>query len=327
MKKESVLTSVAHTSLRVRRSLCLDSARGEGGGRYAQRDGTRELTVQCTGSNTYVLGRGPKRILLDTAQGEKEWAKNLKDVLEREKATVQTCLLSHWHHDHVGGVKDLEGLVPVVQVWKNTPELNPDGILDVQRVKAFEDGQVFAAEDGEFEVKAVHCPGHTKDHMAFVVTRSEDQDEVGAMFTGDNVLGHGTAVFEDLAAYLKSLAVMGEAVGEGSKAYPGHGAVIEDARAKIQEYVNHRKMREEEALNVLRFGATKKPEEGIDGVERVEGKEWGSMEMVKVIYSKYPENLWAPAEHGLLMVLKKLKGEGKVVRTETGWRVGEKAIL
>lgn len=40
------------------------------------------------------------------------------------------------------------------------------------------------------------------------------------MFTGDNILGHGTAVFEDLAVYLDSLSCMrGQFHG---RAYPGH---------------------------------------------------------------------------------------------------------
>lgn len=40
------------------------------------------------------------------------------------------------------------------------------------------------------------------------------------MFTGDNVLGHGTAVFEDLAVYLDSLSRMREQFH--GRAYPGH---------------------------------------------------------------------------------------------------------
>ena len=40
------------------------------------------------------------------------------------------------------------------------------------------------------------------------------------MFTGDNVLGHGTAVFEDLTVYLDSLSRMREQFR--GRAYPGH---------------------------------------------------------------------------------------------------------
>lgn len=236
--------------------------------------------------------------------------------------------------------------------------------------------------------------------MAFVITSSPDADEVGAIFTADNVLGHGTAVFEDLALYLDSLAVMKRKVqdqisaqqkprtdgsaaanvdGVKKRAFPGHGAVIEDAVSKIDEYVSHRRMREVEALNVLKYGTTKSPESpfgnnpgkissssssdssnkpprgaapdsitivgssdseesdvdskapaAIAGAakEATPGKEWTSLEMVKVIYRHYPENLYQPAEYGLIMVLEKLKKDGKVVKTAEGkWRACEKATL
>ena len=182
--------------------------------------------------------------------------------------------------------------------------------------------------------------------MCFLITSSPDPSEVGSIFTADNVLGHGTAVFEDLAAYLDSLNLM-KSRAKG-KAYPGHGAVIEDATAKIDEYIAHRRMREEEALNVLRYGTVKPPgtsaahdsitsygesdsetEKPVGlGKEVTVGKQWASMEMVKVIYRHYPESLYQPAEFGLLMVLEKLKRDGKVVKTEGGkWRVSEKATL
>ncbi|OAP58525.1 hypothetical protein AYL99_07615 [Fonsecaea erecta] len=340
-----------------------------------------KFTLQ--GTNTYLLGTGPRRILIDTGAGEKKWIDTLRTVLTASSPaggkplSVSTCILTHWHHDHLGGVRDLEKLCEgEVTVYKNQPTWNPDGLIDPERVHDIEDGQTFSipvsgAEEGDatpFEIQAIHTPGHAKDHMVFQITSSPDPSEVGALFTADNVLGHGTAVFENLHQYLQSLDLMkrrvvdavaaqqqqGRGGSSGSKrAYPGHGAVIGDAVAKIDEYIAHRRMREEEALNVLRYGTTTAPnsaepvvhdsitrvgdsgDEGdeeedhvVGGGEKVPGKEWESLEMVKVIYRHYPENLWQPAESGLLMVLDKLRRDGKVVRTPAGrWRVSEKATL
>ncbi len=209
-------------------------------------------------------------------------------------------------------------------MYKNQPELNPDRILeDEHNVQGIEDGQTFHT-DG-FAVKALHCPGHTKDHMAFIVTESSDEKERGAIFTGDNVLGHGTAVFEDLATYLQSLQVMSENVQSGVRAYPAHGSIISDGKAKIEEYIAHRRQRENEALQVLRSGTVGEP---AAETEVAKPTEWSSMDIVKVIYKDYPENLHAPAEMGLIQVLKKLEGEGRVSGGEGGtWRLSGKSSL
>ena len=292
------------------------------------------------------------------------------DAQEDKSTTISTAILTHWHPDHIGGVKDLESLIPDVKVYKHLPELDPEKTLDTARIIDIQNGQRFSI-DGGLEIEAIHSPGHAKDHMAFLITASPDAREVGSIFTADNVLGHGTAVFEDLQLYLDSLALMKRRVQEtvqqqqGSvvtdeearkrAAYPGHGVVITDAVAKIDEYIAHRRMRELEALNVLKYGTVKGPsadekpihdsittfgesdsetETAVPGVtngsarEVASGKEWTSLDMVKVIYKHYPENLYQPAEFGLLMVLEKLRRDGKVVKTPEGrWRVSEKAIL
>ena len=130
------------------------------------------------------------------------------------------------------------------------------------------------------------------------------------MFTGDNVLGHGTAVFEDLATYLSSLHSMKSQFA--GRAYPGHGPVIEDGRARIEEYMKHRAQREDEVLGVLR------------GEEEAKT----AREVVKVVYRDVPENLHEPAERGVVQVLRKLEGEGKVAREgDERWRVAGKAAL
>lgn len=134
------------------------------------------------------------------------------------------------------------------------------------------------------------------------------------MFTADNVLGQGTAVFEDLAAYMNSLDKMQHQFK--GRAYPGHGPVLEHGKAKIQEYIKHRQSREDQVIKVMADSGSS-------------GDGWGSMQIVKVIYKDYPESLHAPAESGLLQILAKLEKEGKVVKrheTET-WSLASKAAL
>ncbi|KAI5361658.1 Putative metallo-beta-lactamase, winged helix-like DNA-binding domain superfamily [Septoria linicola] len=255
-----------------------------------------KFTLQ--GTNTHLIGTGSKRLLLDTAEGKPVWKDSLAEILKSENATLSAVILTHWHPDHIGGIPQVQALQPNVEIYKNDPSSGQIG---------FEDGKIFSVEGAT--LRAFHSPGHTTDHMSFIL------EEENAMFTGDNVLGHGTAVFEDLASYMDSLERMQRQFK--GRAYPSHGVVIEDGNAKIKEYIAHRKQRESEALELL-------------GKKSPGGDEWwASMEMVKVIYAKYPEQYWGPAEGSLKQVLKKLEGDGKVrQRGEDGkWALAEKAAL
>ena len=100
-------------------------------------------------------------------------------------------------------MNDLLSLCPKVVVYKHEPAIGQRQISD---------GQLFETEGAR--LRAFYCPGHTSDHMAFVL------EEENAMFTGDNVLGNGTAVFEHLAVYLDSLSRMQEQFH--GRAYPAH---------------------------------------------------------------------------------------------------------
>lgn len=251
---------------------------------------------QLQGTNTYLVGQGKKRILIDTGEGLPIWSKTIEKVLEDEQASVDQVILTHWHHDHVGGIDDIRKLATQAEIFKCQPEGGQTAI---------EDGQIFKTEGAT--LRAFHSPGHTVDHMALIL------DEENAMFTGDNVLGHGTAVFEDLASYMDSLSRMQKQFS--GRAYPGHGAVIDDGPAKISEYIAHRKKREQEAMEILRT-----PRE--DG-----SSSWHSMDMVKVIYKDYPEALHKPAEGSLLHVLNKLKAEGTVVDNDGLWSMSDQSKL
>lgn len=138
-------------------------------GEFLLNQNKARLAHRPAGTNTYLVGRGKQRILIDTAQGEPAWASRLKTLLTEENATVHKALITHWHHDHVNGIPDLLKICPQATIYKHHPE---DGQTDIQ------DGEVFSVEGAT--LKAFHTPGHTEDHMAFVF---EEED---SMFTGDS---------------------------------------------------------------------------------------------------------------------------------------------
>ena len=154
---------------------------------------------------------------------------------------------------------------------------------------------------------------HTSDHISLIL---EEED---AMFTGDNVLGQGTAIFEDLSAYLISLHKM-RGMFSG-RAYPGHGPVIEDGKSRIVDYIQHRQQREEQVIEVLSssrsFGETKG------------AADWESMEIVKIIYKDIPDDLHLPAQGVVMQILQKLQDEDKVSLdpSTNKWRMKTRAAL
>ena len=90
------------------------------------------------------------------------------------------------------------------------------------------------------------------------------------------------------------------------------GAVIENGRAKIEEYIAHRKQREEEILQALRDFRT----------------EATSMDLVKIVYKGVPEDLHVPAANGVIQVLRKLEVEGKVAqRQHERWQIADMVML
>ena len=90
------------------------------------------------------------------------------------------------------------------------------------------------------------------------------------------------------------------------------GTVVEVGRARIEEYIAHRKQREKEILQALRDL----------------GKEASSMELVKIVYKDVPENLHVPAASGVVQVLRKLEVEGKVGQNQhERWQIADTATL
>ncbi|KAB5566227.1 metallo-beta-lactamase superfamily protein [Coniochaeta sp. 2T2.1] len=191
-------------------------------------------SMQLQGTNTYLVGTGKSRILIDTGEGKPIWAKNITTVLQQSGIELAYILLTHWHGDHTGGVPDLISYDPALadRVYKHTPDPGQQSILD---------GQVFQVEGAT--VRAVHTPGHAVDHVCLVL------EEENALFTGDNVLGHGFSVEEDLSAYVRSLHKMRD---QGcTLGYPAHGVRIDDLPARMDLYIKHKEAREEQIVQVL----------------------------------------------------------------------------
>lgn len=188
----------------------------------------------ATHTNCYRVGR----TIIDPAS---PWPEE-QARLRAWAGDVERILLTHHHHDHVGGVEALRAATgaPVCA--------HPDSRLPFPVDIALHDGD--RIDTGAGVLRCLHTPGHADGHLAFLL---EDTDE---LIAGDLVAGEGTIVLAPpeghLGTYLKSLARARERV---STLYPAHGPAL-DGRAVIDHYVAHRHHRTAQVVAALRAGAT-----------------------------------------------------------------------
>ncbi|MFL6286332.1 MAG: MBL fold metallo-hydrolase, partial [Pyrinomonadaceae bacterium] len=167
------------------------------------------------------------------------------------------------------------------------------------RVERFiEDGDVIDLEgDPSIRLRAMHTPGHTRGHLSFYDERA------GVLVTGDNIVGLGSVLIDpeegsvrDYLATLERYRSLPRLVA----LFGGHGPAVANPFAKIEEYVEHRLMREREVLAAVRAGATT-PEE-----------------IVARAYADVHTKMQALAARAVLAHLIKLEEDGLVARDTNG---------
>jgi glyoxylase-like metal-dependent hydrolase (beta-lactamase superfamily II) len=229
------------------------------------------------GTNTWILGDRPS-VVIDPGPND---AGHILAILD-EAGEIGAILLTHRHPDHAPGAGRLANASGApVHAFRPEPGERP-----------LAEGEVLEA--GQVRIRTVHTPGHTPDHVAYLV----EPDHL--LFTGDMVLGRGTSVVDppegNMAAYVRSLHRM---LDLGPQAiYPGHGPVIFTPKGKLEYYLRHRAEREREILAALGEGK-QRPEDMLPGI-------YGD---------EVAPDLYPAAARSVLAHLLKLEREGKVART------------
>jgi glyoxylase-like metal-dependent hydrolase (beta-lactamase superfamily II) len=128
-------------------------------------------------------------------------------------------------------------------------------------------------------------------------------EEENAMFTGDNILGHGSSAVEELGVYMASLDKM-QAQG-CITGYPAHGIVITDLPGKITVELAQKKRREAQVLRTLTES------------RRQYGRKMASMTVKELVTNMYGEGIADEVKQQALEpfmdeVLRKLAEDGQV---------------
>jgi glyoxylase-like metal-dependent hydrolase (beta-lactamase superfamily II) len=219
-----------------------------------------------SGNNTWLLP-GRESALVDAGVGHATHVEEVARALNG--APLVRVLITHWHPDHVKGLPALKDR------WKGLVVVDAAG------------GQV-PAGDGSLEI--VPTPGHSPDHLCFF-----DRD-AGDLYCGDLARLGGTIVIParkggDLRAYLASLRLVRDLAPR--RLLPGHGPIVDDPAALIDEYIAHRQKREQEILQAM-----------LEGARTV-------ADIVRRVYPALPASLSEAAADSVRAHLTKLRDDGR----------------
>jgi glyoxylase-like metal-dependent hydrolase (beta-lactamase superfamily II) len=248
--------------------------------------------MTLTGTNTYVLddGAGDLAVIDPGPDDIPSHLEAIVAAVERRGGPLRAVLVTHRHLDHLP-------LASRLHERFGAPLLGHPDLPGVQQPVA--DGEVAFGS-----LVAYDTPGHTRDSLTFW-----DADQ-RLLFTGDLVLGTGTTVLDEapgaLSDYLGSLERL--LALQPQTIYPGHGPIVEDAAAKLREYLMHRGQRVRQVLDALATLGTASVEQ-----------------LVRAIYTDTPEHLYGAAARNVRANLELLSEQGTVVESPAGWRLSSSA--
>ncbi len=255
----------------------------------------------ATHTNCYLIYTSRELLIIDPGspyEDEQQALAGCIDDLIAEGRSVHEIVLTHMHPDHIGGVNALRMHLGE-RVTVAAHRLTAEPLADIIRVDGLiEDDEVIKLNGSpEISLRAMHTPGHARGHLCFY------EERTGTLISGDNIVGLGSVLIDppegNMRDYFGSLQRM-RAIPNLEVIFGGHGPVIANPYAKIDEYISHRLEREQNILQAVREGAAT------------------AQEIVARVYTDVSPKAHAMAERAVLAHLEKLNADGLVSQNPEG---------
>lgn len=238
--------------------------------------------MRADGTNTYIIGTA-EMALVDPGPAI---GSHIRALQRATRNRLRWILCTHTHQDHSPAAAVLKRLTGAQVLGRRAPDderhdetFEPDVTL--------EDGEVVTGPD--FKIEAIHTPGHTSNHLCFLLR------EERLLFSGDHMMGGSTVVISppdgSMGAYMNSLRRLAEL--DLQVVAPGHGPIITEPQTEIKRVIEHRLKRERKVLAALRAVARARLDE-----------------LLEVVYDDVATAVRPAARRSLLAHLIKLQEEG-----------------
>jgi hydroxyacylglutathione hydrolase len=171
----------------------------------------------CLKDNFGVLVHDPEK--RRTASIDAPEAEPILAALAAKDWELTDILVTHHHHDHVGGIPGLKARFPRARVVGPAKEAAKIGLLDL------EVGEGDGVHVGALEAMVIEVPGHTSGHIVYWF----EQEDL--LFAGDTLfaMGCGRGFEEPASVLFHSLMKLASLPGE-TQVYCGHEYTLANAR-------------------------------------------------------------------------------------------------
>jgi glyoxylase-like metal-dependent hydrolase (beta-lactamase superfamily II) len=241
--------------------------------------------------NCYLLAEGTDAMLIDTASApgqRREHVRALLSLAGVRPQEVTAILLTHCHHDHAGGIGDLQHLTGAPVLFHKLEQLTLDearelatgsatlaawmqehgapeplafelaGSLRWRAPERIESPQLLSGGEqqavGSQEWRVLHTAGHSPGHICL------HEPKLGLLVTGDHVLPNESPNIsvrpgqpaDPLGSYLESLVEVRNL--RPTLCLPGHGEPFGNLEELVDNQLHHHQLRLQDVRQALAGG-------------------------------------------------------------------------